>query len=181
MSARRDNQGKVQYSLLLDFPNALEGATRCLEYGSGKYGRTNWQKGLAYSAIMDSLLRHLVAFAGGEDNDPESTLPHVDHIVCNAALLAEMVRIHIEQDDRQGNKGARVRLDLTGFGVAGGGGDGSGPIPNKREILWPLPPDYQHVPLRKWWYQSGGNDSIEEPFPRDPASPTTVVSEGTPE
>jgi hypothetical protein len=100
MSGDRNNEGKPRMSLLLEAPEALKGLVRVLEMGMEKYARTNWRKGLSYNEIMDSMMRHQVAFIGGEDLDPESGLPHVDHILCNALFLSEMTRIHPEKDDR---------------------------------------------------------------------------------
>lgn len=47
-------------------------------------GADNWKKGLDQKEILDSLTRHLFALISGEDNDPESGLPHIGHILCNS-------------------------------------------------------------------------------------------------
>ena len=47
-------------------------------------GVENWKKGLDQKEILDSLTRHLFALISGEENDPESGLPHMGHIMCNA-------------------------------------------------------------------------------------------------
>ena len=100
MTGDRANEGKPKMSLLLEAPEALRGVVRVLEMGMEKYARVNWRKGLSYNELMDSMMRHQVAFMQGEDIDPESNLPHVDHILCNALFLSEMTRIHPEHDDR---------------------------------------------------------------------------------
>lgn len=98
--AKRFNTGKPKLSRILDAPNALEGVVRVLEYGDQKYSRGNWRKGLSWSDTMDSLLRHMAKFAAGEDVDPESGLPHTDHIHCNALFLAQYFREGTGVDDR---------------------------------------------------------------------------------
>lgn len=84
----RYNKGKRQLSYLLDAIPALDGMVKVMEFGAEKYDRNNWQKGFVKEELIDSLLRHLAAFYQGEDIDPESGRPHVDHVLCNAMFLA---------------------------------------------------------------------------------------------
>jgi hypothetical protein len=79
---------------------ALTGTASVLTFGALKYDAHNWRKGFQWSRIIASLLRHSIAFMMGEDIDPESGLPHVDHIGCNAMFLQEMYRTHKDLDDR---------------------------------------------------------------------------------
>ena len=63
-------------------------------------GDNNWKKGLKYTETCESLQRHLNSFIEGEDNDKESKLSHVGHILCNAMFLSYMSMFRKDLDDR---------------------------------------------------------------------------------
>lgn len=81
----RYNEGKPKWSLV-DF-KSLEPMVRVLEYGCTKYEKDNWKKGLDNIEVLESLSRHLFALMSGEELDPESQLPHIGHIMCNAMFF----------------------------------------------------------------------------------------------
>lgn len=87
-TAERFNAGKSQLSYMLDADIAMKGMCDVFEFGAKKYSRGNWKSGFPESEIIDSMLRHLMAYANGEVLDPESGKPHVDHVTCNAVFLA---------------------------------------------------------------------------------------------
>ena len=69
-------------------------------FGAEKYTPNNWKKGLKYTEVIESLQRHMNAFIDGEDNDQESKLSHVGHIMCNAMFLSYMFLFRKDLDDR---------------------------------------------------------------------------------
>lgn len=81
-------------------PIAIIGMSDVLTFGAKKYADHNWRKGMKWGRTIACLLRHTFKFMMGEDIDPESGLPHVDHIACNAMFLQEYFRTHKELDDR---------------------------------------------------------------------------------
>lgn len=85
-------------------PEALIGAARVLAYGAKKYGARDWERGNDYGKYYAAALRHLLAWWGGEENDRESGLLHLDHAACNLALLRAMAARGIGRDDRQKNR-----------------------------------------------------------------------------
>lgn len=94
----RFNEGKLKWSLV-SF-EALRPMIEVLEFGANKYSSWNWTKGLKYTEICESLLRHVHSFLSGEDNDKESKLSHVGHILCNAMFLSYMFLFKKDMDDR---------------------------------------------------------------------------------
>src|SRR3954471_9914104 len=93
VEALRYNQGKPQYSML-DL-KCFEHCAYVLEFGAKKYSRDNWKLGMTVSSLLDSMLRHIAAIQSGEVDDPESGLPHIGHLQCNAMFLGN---INNEQD-----------------------------------------------------------------------------------
>ena len=100
--AERFNDDKIKWSLVSW--KALEPMVKVLMFGANKYSPNNWQKGLKYSEISDSLQRHLNAFMEGQDDDPESKLSHLGHLMCNAMFLSWMFIFRKDLDDRNINK-----------------------------------------------------------------------------
>ncbi len=96
--AIRHNQDKPHMDLLS--PVAMFGLAQVLTKGLEKYPGSQWKKGMVWSKVTASLLRHTFKFMAGEDIDPESGCPHVDHIAANAMFLQEYFRKHKDLDDR---------------------------------------------------------------------------------
>ena len=92
------DDGKVPYELLS--VEALAQIAKVMAYGRNKYKAHGWREGIAWSRIIGSSMRHLTAFLDGEDNDPESGLPHLAHLGCDVMFLLEYAKTHPELDDR---------------------------------------------------------------------------------
>ncbi len=96
--AIRYDQNKPHMDLLS--PIAMFGTAQVLTKGLEKYPGSQWKKGMAWSKVIASLLRHLFKFMAGEELDEESKLPHIDHVAANVMFLQEYYRKHKELDDR---------------------------------------------------------------------------------
>lgn len=81
-------------------PHALLGTAHVLGFGAKKYSANNWRQGIIYSRILAAIMRHLLAFMLGEDLDPETGLPHVDHLGCEVMFIQELYRTRKDLDDR---------------------------------------------------------------------------------
>lgn len=64
------------------------------------YPMWNWAKGMPWSVPTACAVRHLLAILRGEENDPETGLPHRGHAMCNLIMLAQYERSYPEGDDR---------------------------------------------------------------------------------
>ncbi len=115
------DEGKPRVDLLDS--EALEGLARVLSFGCHKYAAHNWRGGIAWSRIIGSILRHLFAIMRGEDTDPESGLPHIDHLGCDWMFLSYFMKHRKDLDDRW-----KPNQTVT----AGASGEGSGSGSNVR-------------------------------------------------
>jgi hypothetical protein len=108
IQAERFNTNKPKLSFILDFPRAITEVCRVAEMGAEKYNRNNWKKGLLFTEVEDSLLRHLLDFHNGRDMDEESGLETLAHAVWNGLALLE-----------QNLSGAKYRTDFDNRNVPG--------------------------------------------------------------
>lgn len=63
-------------------------------------GSHNWRKGFTWTRLIAAAFRHLKAILQCEDIDPESGLPHVDHLMCMVAFLSGHQKCGYGKDDR---------------------------------------------------------------------------------
>lgn len=78
-------------------------AMGCLGFleGALKYGRSNFRAvGVRSSIYYDAARRHLDAWFEGEDNAPDSGLPHLAHLLACIAILVDAEAAGKLNDDR---------------------------------------------------------------------------------
>ena len=95
--ATKQDGGKLRLDLVP--PEAMTAMGRVLTFGAAKYAARNWEQGMSWGRIVAALLRHLFAWIGGEDKDPESGFSHLDHVICNAAFLVTYEARGVGEDD----------------------------------------------------------------------------------
>lgn len=100
MTNLKFDEEKVRLELVP--PEFIIACGRGLTFGAKKYSPGNWAKqpGFDYSRLYGALMRHLTAYWSGEDNDPESGLPHLDHAACMLSFLIASIARDIGRDDR---------------------------------------------------------------------------------
>ena len=96
--AYRANQGKTQWELMP--VAALEEVAKVFTYGAKKYDPDNWRKGFPWRSVFGSGMRHMMAWLGGEDVDPESGIHHLAHAACNMLFILEYTKTQVGVDDR---------------------------------------------------------------------------------
>lgn len=109
----RFNTGKVRLDLLE--PYAIEQLGQVFTKGALKYTDHNWKKGMAWSKMLASMKRHILAFESGQDFDYDKNceeckagtcknhtgLHHMAHAAWNALGLVSYQKIYPQGDDRQ--------------------------------------------------------------------------------
>lgn len=84
----KHDDGKVRLSLVPQ--QGIEAVARVRMYGVTKYTDPNSWKGVSPERYLDACLRHIGAHIKGEECDPESGLPHLDHAACNLLFIAAL-------------------------------------------------------------------------------------------
>jgi len=86
IQALKDGKAPMECLVL----SVLEGEARVLKLGADKYGFRNWLiDKIKASTYIAAILRHLFAYARGEETDPESGESHLQHIRACCALLLD--------------------------------------------------------------------------------------------
>ncbi len=79
---------------------ALMGVSEVLKFGAEKYAADNWRLGMDWRRLIGAMLRHALEFMDGQDIDPDSKLPTIDHVLCCAMFLSEYQKTGNGNDDR---------------------------------------------------------------------------------
>lgn len=83
-------QDKDKIRLELVPPSLMWAVGAIRTYGTQKYGDAECWRAVEPERYKGALLRHLMAYLGGEAVDPESGYPHLWHAACNLAFLIEL-------------------------------------------------------------------------------------------
>lgn len=87
--------GKLRLALVP--PELIEAVGAVRTFGAQKYGASESWKQVQPERYRDAMMRHLCAYLRDQHGkDPESGLPHLWHLACNAGFL-----IALERDDER--------------------------------------------------------------------------------
>jgi hypothetical protein len=95
---KKQDGGKPRYDLLP--PYALHQVVQAYTVGAEKYADNNWKKGLRFSRMFGSLLRHAFAWWRGETFDKDNGQHHLAAVAFCAMGLIELEVLKPELDDR---------------------------------------------------------------------------------
>jgi hypothetical protein len=84
MDGNKFDAGKVDWTLI-NF-NDLEETARVLMFGENKYSRDSW-KTVEKDRFVKALLRHVIQYANGEQQDTESSYNHLSHAIANCLFI----------------------------------------------------------------------------------------------
>lgn len=82
-----EDDSKPRVSLIE--PDYILEIARVLSYGAKKRGANNWKTTKPDDKYRwkDAMFRHLLAYLGGQEFDPDTGLHHLAHMSCNAMFL----------------------------------------------------------------------------------------------
>ena len=95
---RKDDADKLPWDLLP--ADAVEEIVKALDFGARKYAAHNWCNGMRWGRVFAALMRHMWAWWGGEDKDPETGLSHLAHAGCCCLFLLAFEKRGVGKDDR---------------------------------------------------------------------------------
>jgi dATP/dGTP diphosphohydrolase len=79
------DNGKTRLDLVP--PEGVLAVADILAVGAKKYAARNWEQGMEWSRPYAAAQRHLYAWWGGEDRDPDTNKSHLWHACCNLFFL----------------------------------------------------------------------------------------------
>lgn len=89
----------------------IVGAAVGLGLGEHKYTARNFEKGLSYRSLINSIERHAKALKDGEELDRDTQIPHYMLLCSSVAMLAHNVMQGVVVDDRATPK--EPQLDIS--------------------------------------------------------------------
>jgi hypothetical protein len=83
----KHDAGKYEPSLV--YPTFIKAIAEVRRFGIEKYGDSENWRGVEMQRYLDAALRHIHAYAEGEELDEQSELPHLAHAACDLMFMLE--------------------------------------------------------------------------------------------
>lgn len=97
---------KISVSLL-PATGILQGA-EVMKHGADKYGAYNWRDKRVQALIYaDAIMRHTLEWVEGSDQDEDSKLHPLAHVLANAAIVLDAIKYDNLIDNRPKSKGVK--------------------------------------------------------------------------
>lgn len=99
----KDAVAAAKPDLYLVPPALVIWTAKCMEHGKKKYSAANWRdenQKVRMTVYISAALRHLMALADGEDNAPDSGLPHAAHAAASMGIILDALACGTLIDDR---------------------------------------------------------------------------------
>jgi hypothetical protein len=96
--AKHFDDGKPRLELLPY--ESLAEIAKVFDYGFSKYGTGNWAKGMLWTKMAASVLRHTYKWLAGQDKDEESGLSHMAHAGACVIMILYYEQYKQELDNR---------------------------------------------------------------------------------
>ena len=75
-------------------PKAIIALGKVMTYGAKKYEPMSWRS-VGTDRYTGALMRHMMAYMNGEVYDRESGMPHMWHVLTNAAFITDLEYDHL--------------------------------------------------------------------------------------
>lgn len=106
IQAQKDGKAPLDYLVY----SVLKEDALVHKHGADKYGERNWrEQKIKASTYEGAILRHFLAWAQGEDTDPDSGLSHLSHIRACCAVVLDSIAHETLIDDRTRQKTKKIR------------------------------------------------------------------------
>lgn len=99
----KDAVAAAKPDLYLVPPALVIWVAKTMEHGARKYSKFNWRdedKKVRMTVYLSAALRHILALADGEDNAPDSGLPHAAHAAASLGIILDALACGTLIDDR---------------------------------------------------------------------------------
>lgn len=113
----KDRVAAAKPDLALVPPALIIWVAKAMEDGKRKYSQANWrdpEKKVRMMVYLSAALRHILALSDGEDNAPDTGIPHAAHAAACLGIILDAKGCDTLIDDRsRPGPAAKILAELT--------------------------------------------------------------------